>query len=67
MEREQDSQAGMRVIPLANQEAALAALDRGKRAAAEGRQREARRLVSRALELDPRLVEGWVRRGWLAD
>jgi len=67
MEREQESQADTRMIPLANQEAALAALGRGKRAAAEGRQYEARRFVSRALELDPRLVDGWVWQGWLAE
>ncbi len=67
MEREQEFQAETRKSPTANQEAAQEALKQGKRAAAEGRQNEARRFVSRALELDPRLVDAWVWQGWLTE
>ncbi len=67
MKREQEFPADQRMSPLANQEEALAALEQGKQAAAEGRRNEALRLVSRASELGPRLVDGWVWQGWLTE
>jgi tetratricopeptide (TPR) repeat protein len=58
------------MIPKERLEAAAAAwkaLQRGRQAAAANRLREARRQFARAIELNPRLVQAWLWRGWLAD
>jgi len=56
------------MIPEAQREAAQSAwkaLRQGQEAAAENRPEQARRQFARALELNPRLVEAWLWRGWL--
>lgn len=58
------------MIPEAQREAARSArkaLRRGQKAAAENLPEQARRQFARALELNPRLVEAWLWRGWLED